>query len=88
VAEAAWDLLLRFHREVMRPEVDKILSAAGGMMMKSELSAATETLNERFERLHNSSRETLATLGRIEQQMTKLSADAAALRAKSESKGT
>jgi flagellar biosynthesis/type III secretory pathway chaperone len=65
MAEDAWDLLIRFHREAAQPEFDRQLSRERATRAKLDLRFAE--IHERFERLHSLNQEMLATLHRIEE---------------------
>jgi hypothetical protein len=72
MAEDAWELLMRFHREVLKPEFDSLRSQIGGMMTKAELDLHIAEIHRRFDRLHSINQEIAASFSRMEEAYQKM----------------
>jgi hypothetical protein len=72
MATDAWELLVRFHHEVLEPELDKLRSQIGGFVTKDEMRLHFENIHKRFDRLHSLNQEIGATLQRIEKGLGSL----------------
>ncbi|MEA2238479.1 MAG: hypothetical protein QOC81_3203 [Thermoanaerobaculia bacterium] len=67
MAEDAWELLMRFHRELLKPEFDRLRSSIGELIPKAELDFHAKEIAKRFDRLHRINQDIAATLRRIEE---------------------
>lgn len=70
MAEDAWEMLMRYYREVLKPDFDGLRSQIDGLMTKAEFEVHMAEIHQRFERLHAYNQDALATLQRIEDGMT------------------
>lgn len=67
MAEDAWEMLVRFHREVLKPEFDSLRSQVRGMMTKAELETHIAEIHRRFDRLHSINQEISASFQRMDE---------------------
>jgi hypothetical protein len=72
MADDAWEMLMRYYREVLKPDFDRIRSQIDGLMTKAEFDLHMAEIHRRFDRLHAYSQDMLATFQRIEDGVTAL----------------
>ena len=66
MAEEAWEMLMRFHREVLKPEFESLTSSLV-MTTKAELDLHFGEIHERLDRHLDQVQEIGATFRRIEE---------------------
>jgi hypothetical protein len=57
MAEDTWEILMRFHREVLKPEFESLRSSIRERMTKAELDLHVAEIHRRFDRLHSLNQE-------------------------------
>lgn len=77
MADDAWEMLMRYYREVLKPDFDRLRSQIDGLMTKAEFDAHMAEIHRRFDRLHAYNQDALATFQRIEDGMTAAAKDSA-----------
>jgi hypothetical protein len=70
MAEDAWEMLMRYYREVLKPDFDRVRSQIDGLMTKAEFDLHMAEIHRRFDRLHAYNQDALDTFQRIEDGMT------------------
>jgi len=66
MADDAWEMLMRYYREVLKPDFDRLRSKIDGLMTKTEFDSHMAEIHKRFDRLHAYNQEISDTFQRIE----------------------
>lgn len=75
-----WPVLMRYHREIVRPEIDEVRSKLAALATRDELLSHVDGIYVRFGRLESEYAALIAAVRRLEQQMAQQNADLGAVR--------
>ncbi|MEA2339868.1 MAG: hypothetical protein QOE82_3875 [Thermoanaerobaculia bacterium] len=75
MADEAWEMLMRYYREVLKPDFDRLRSEIDVLMTKAEFDMHMAKINRRFDELHAYNQDMLTTFQRIEDGMTATAKD-------------
>lgn len=70
MADDAWEMLMRYYREVLKPDFDGLRAQIDGLMTKAEFDFHIAEIHKRFDRLHGYNQELSETFQRIEDGMS------------------
>jgi chromosome segregation ATPase len=76
-----WPVLMRYHQEIVRPEIDELRSKLAALATRDELLSHVDGIYVRFGRLESEYAALIAAVRRLEQQMSQQNAGLGAVRA-------